>query len=166
MLRRKTQFQHVPIILLSGMEAVGLMLLCASSCVMNHVLNVCSVLSQPCYYPSVGFLLLSSESSESSYVVLHVWIMCGVGCVVAMLCPSWMLHLLQPGCSGVIMFLGISAEIYQHAQSFGVWWQCLQITESYFLYFHSLEDNSALSSTLVYSLASRWCLNEFLQEIF
>lgn len=110
MLRRKTQFQHVPVILLSGKEAVGSMLLCASSCVMNHVLNVHSVLSQPCYYPSVGFLLLSSESSESSYVVPNVWIMWGAGCVVATLCSTWMLHLLRPGCSGVIAFPEMSAE--------------------------------------------------------
>lgn len=67
----KTQFQHVPIILLSKMETVGLTILCTSSCVMNHVLHVCSVLSQPCYHPSVWFLQLSSAPTLNRLTLFY-----------------------------------------------------------------------------------------------
>lgn len=94
-------------------EAVGLMVLCTSSCVMNHVLNVLF-----CSFP--GLLIFTSvimtalhSYSESSYALLRflMYKFVSVWCrLVAALCSAWMLHLLQFDCLSENVFPGISAE--------------------------------------------------------
>lgn len=71
MLIMKTQFQYVSISLLLKMEAVGLIVLCTSSCVINHVLNVlfCPFPALLVFMSMITTALLDSYS-ESSYALL------------------------------------------------------------------------------------------------
>ena len=61
----KTHFQYVSISLLLKMEAVGLVVLCTSSCVMNHVRNVwlCSFPASLVFMSMITIALLDSEST-------------------------------------------------------------------------------------------------------
>lgn len=66
----KTSFQYVSISLLLKMEAAGVIVLCSSSCVMNHVLNVLFCSSPALLVFMITVALLNSYS-ESSYALLR-----------------------------------------------------------------------------------------------
>lgn len=100
--------------LIIKIEAVGLIVLCMASCVMNHGLNVlfCSFPALLIFISMITTALLNSYS-ESSYALLQFFVykFVSVWCWrVAALCFAWMLRLLQFDCFSENVFSGITAE--------------------------------------------------------
>lgn len=113
MLIMKTQFQYVSISLLLKMEAVGLIVPCTSSCVINHVLNVLF-----CPFPTLLVFMSMITTARLHYTLNPLTLSCRSSCMNLLVCvlpagcscSAWMLHLLQFDCFGENVFPGISAE--------------------------------------------------------